>query len=126
MDVETVAEDRHLQEEVLVIEWVEVGTWVEIAVVAVWVEEVGTLADVEVVAGHALETNTPDRFTAAVVAWHVFVPHILIYIISQLEKTTFVLSDDAASTEIVVGFAFGLESLETWTQRISAFITLQP
>lgn len=35
MDVEAVAEDRHLQEEILVVERVEVGRGVEVAVVAV-------------------------------------------------------------------------------------------
>lgn len=70
-----------------------------------------TFAEVEVVAGDALEANAPNGFAAAVVAAHVFVAHILINVVGQFEEARSILWVDALLAEVEVGSAFALVPL---------------
>jgi hypothetical protein len=76
------------------------------------------------VAGYALETQTPDGLSSAVVAGNVFMPYILIDVVGQLEEGSFILTANALGTEIVVGSHLGFVAFLTvleWVFTLVAF-----
>ncbi len=60
-------------------------------------------------AGDTLEPDAPNRLAAAVVAAHIFVSHVLVHLIHQLEEFTTLMTAHALQTEVVVGLALRLE-----------------
>ena len=101
----------------------EVGLWVQIFVVAIWIDETNTLADIKILAGDALKAYAPDRFCAAVIAADVLMLYILVYVVGKFEELGCILFLDTVVAEVVVGSFLCFVSFGSYFQHVVAFIT---
>ena len=106
MDVEPIAKNRHFQKHKLMLNRMKIALLMQIFIKTIYIPQKFTLANIEILTGDALKSNSPYRLGTTVVTADVFVFDVLVNIVGKLEKFSFLFMLDTFMTEIVIRYFF--------------------